>query len=74
MNDYQKRRFARKIIQCLFQTVSNKRIALFGFTFKKDTADTRYTTKLHDKVTTCTLHNDNYNIIYVFLESHPVFI
>ena len=44
MNDYQKKRFARKIIQCLFQTVSNKRIALFGFTFKKDTADTRYTT------------------------------
>ncbi len=43
MNDYQKRRFARKIVQTLFNTVSGKRIALLGYAFKKDTNDTRET-------------------------------
>ncbi|RDD42390.1 UDP-glucose 6-dehydrogenase [Trichoplax sp. H2] len=47
MNNYQKKRFARKIIQCLFHTVSNKRIAIFGFTFKKDTADTRESSSIY---------------------------
>lgn len=41
MNDYQKQRFTRKIVKTLFNTVSGKRIALFGFAFKKDTNDTR---------------------------------
>lgn len=41
INDYQRRRFANKIIESLFNTVANKHIALFGFSFKKDTADTR---------------------------------
>lgn len=41
MNDYQKRRFANKIIQSLFNTVSGKKIAILGWAFKKDTNDTR---------------------------------
>ena len=41
MNDYQKRRFSAKIVRSLFNTVADKRIAVFGFAFKKDTNDTR---------------------------------
>jgi len=41
MNEYQKRRFTYHIIHALFNTVANKKLALFGFAFKKDTADTR---------------------------------
>lgn len=41
MNDYQKHRFSRRIVQTLFNTVSGKRLAIFGFAFKKDTNDTR---------------------------------
>lgn len=41
MNDHQKRRFAKKIVRSLFDTVADKRIAVFGFAFKKDTNDTR---------------------------------
>lgn len=41
MNDHQKRRFAEKIVKTLFNTVSNKQIAVWGWAFKKDTNDTR---------------------------------
>src|SRR5690554_4134944 len=41
MNDYQKRRFASKIIQTLYNTISGKKIAFLGWVFKKDTNDTR---------------------------------
>jgi UDPglucose 6-dehydrogenase len=41
MNDHQKRRFAAKIVQKLFNTVSGKKIAILGWAFKKDTNDTR---------------------------------
>jgi UDPglucose 6-dehydrogenase len=41
MNDYQKSRLSRRIVSALFNTVSEKRIAVFGFAFKKDTNDTR---------------------------------
>lgn len=41
MNDYQKRRFGEKIVKTLFNTVSNKKIAIWGWAFKKDTNDTR---------------------------------
>lgn len=43
MNDYQKSRFSKKIVSRMFNTVTGKRIALFGFAFKKDTGDTRET-------------------------------
>jgi len=41
MNDYQKRRFSHRIVKTLFNTVSDKRIGIWGFAFKKDTNDTR---------------------------------
>jgi UDPglucose 6-dehydrogenase len=41
MNDYQKRRFSTRIVKTMFNTVSDKEIAVFGFAFKKDTNDTR---------------------------------
>lgn len=41
MNMYQKTRFSQKIIESLFNTVTDKRIAILGFAFKKDTGDTR---------------------------------
>lgn len=41
MNEYQETRFVRNMIASLFNTISNKRIALFGFAFKANTGDTR---------------------------------
>ena len=41
MNDWQKHRFATKIVRSLFNTVADKKIAVLGFAFKKDTNDTR---------------------------------
>jgi UDPglucose 6-dehydrogenase len=41
MNDYQKRRFSTRMVRTMFNTVSDKRIAVLGFAFKKDTNDTR---------------------------------
>ncbi len=41
INNYQKTRFAKKIIKSLFDTVSDKKITFFGWSFKKDTNDTR---------------------------------
>ena len=41
LNDYQKHRFAKKIISSLFNTVNGKKITFFGWAFKKDTNDTR---------------------------------
>ena len=41
MNDYQKKRFADHIISTLYNTVSGKKIAFYGWAFKKDTNDTR---------------------------------
>src|SRR5881394_4245881 len=41
MNDWQKRRFATRIVRSLFNTVADKKIAVLGFAFKKDTNDTR---------------------------------
>jgi len=41
LNDYQKRRFADSIITTLNNTISGKKIAFFGWAFKKDTNDTR---------------------------------
>lgn len=41
LNDYQKKRFAEHIISTLYNTVSGKKIAFYGWAFKKDTNDTR---------------------------------
>jgi len=41
MNEYQKQRFTKRIISCLFNNLAGKKIAVFGFAFKKNTSDTR---------------------------------
>jgi UDPglucose 6-dehydrogenase len=41
MNDYSKNRFAERVVKSLFNTISGKKICVFGFAFKKDTGDTR---------------------------------
>lgn len=41
MNEYQERRFAKRVVENMFNTVAGKKIAVFGFAFKADTGDTR---------------------------------
>ncbi|KAI0037049.1 UDP-glucose/GDP-mannose dehydrogenase [Vararia minispora EC-137] len=41
MNEYQKHRFAKTVVDTLFNTITNKTIAVLGFAFKADTGDTR---------------------------------
>ena len=41
MNDWQKHRFTAKIVKSLYNSVADKKIAVLGFAFKKDTNDTR---------------------------------
>ena len=41
MNDHQKRRFSKNIVQTLYNTVAGKKITFLGWAFKKDTNDTR---------------------------------
>lgn len=43
INEFQKDRFARVIIEGSFGSLRGKAIAIFGFAFKKDTGDTRET-------------------------------
>lgn len=43
MNDYQKSRFVYRVVSSMFNTLVDKKIAVFGFSFKKDTGDTRAT-------------------------------
>ncbi|MCK9626979.1 MAG: UDP-glucose 6-dehydrogenase [Bacteroidales bacterium] len=47
INNYQKRRFAEKIVTNLFNTVAGKKIAFLGWAFKKDTNDTRETAAMY---------------------------
>jgi UDPglucose 6-dehydrogenase len=41
MNHYQKRRFVERMIHAMFNTLAEKRVAVFGLAFKADTGDTR---------------------------------
>jgi len=41
MNDHQKTRFAKNVVETLFNTITEKKITMYGFAFKKDTGDTR---------------------------------
>jgi UDPglucose 6-dehydrogenase len=41
MNDWQKHRFTSRIVRALYNSVADKKIAVLGFAFKKDTNDTR---------------------------------
>jgi hypothetical protein len=35
MNEYQKRRFAQNVVSSMFNTITNKKLAVLGFAFKK---------------------------------------
>ncbi|KAI9676855.1 MAG: hypothetical protein M1817_006694 [Caeruleum heppii] len=41
INEYQRDRFTKRIMSCLFDTLTAKKIAVLGFAYKKDTGDTR---------------------------------
>jgi UDPglucose 6-dehydrogenase len=41
LNDFQRRRFAQRVIRCLNNTLVRKKITLLGYAFKKNTSDTR---------------------------------
>ncbi len=41
MNEFQARRFVANMLAAMFNTVADKKIAIFGFAFKADTGDTR---------------------------------
>lgn len=41
MNNFQKERFVRRMLDAMFNTISGKSIAILGFAFKKDTNDAR---------------------------------
>ena len=43
MNEHQQERIVTRLFKAMFNTLANKRIALFGFAFKADTGDTRET-------------------------------
>ena len=41
LNDYQMERYVKRILQVMFNTLVDKKLAVFGFAFKPDTGDTR---------------------------------
>lgn len=43
MNNLQKFRFTKRIVDAMFHNVNGKKISIFGFAFKKDTGDVRET-------------------------------
>ena len=47
INEYQQRRFVSRMISSMFNTVSDKRIAVLGFAFKANTGDTRESPAIH---------------------------
>lgn len=40
-NNFQRLRFSQRIVECLFNTITDKKICVLGFAFKKNTGDTR---------------------------------
>lgn len=43
MNDHQQERIVSRLLGAMFNTLANRKIAVFGFAFKADTGDTRET-------------------------------
>ena len=41
MNDYQQHRLVGNVIKAMFNSLANKKVAIFGFAFKANTSDTR---------------------------------
>lgn len=46
INEFQKTRFTRTIVNRMFKTLTGRKIALLGYAYKKDTGDTRETAAL----------------------------
>ena len=42
MNDHQKHRVGKLVVDTMFNTINNKKIAVLGFAFKADTGDARH--------------------------------
>ena len=42
INEHQQHRFVRRMIDTMFNSLADKRIAVYGFAFKADTSDTRH--------------------------------
>jgi UDPglucose 6-dehydrogenase len=62
MNDHQKKSFAARIIHSMFNTVTAKKIAVFGFAFKKDTGDVRET----PAITICDMLMQDGAVVHVY--------
>jgi len=62
MNEHQKESFTGKIITSLFNTVTNKKIAVLGFAFKKDTGDVRET----PAITVCNMLLQDGAVVHVY--------
>jgi len=62
MNEHQKKSFTTRIIHTMFNTVTNKKIAVFGFAFKKDTGDIRETPAL----TVCDMLMQDGALVHVY--------
>lgn len=56
MNEYQEDRFVKQMITAMFNTIAEKKIALLGFAFKKDTSDTRESPAIHVAKQLCEEH------------------
>merc|ERR1712154_16065 len=62
MNEHQKSAFTGTIISSLFNTVTNKKIAVLGFAFKKDTGDVRET----PAITVCNMLLQDGALVHVY--------
>jgi len=47
INEYQRERFVRRMLNAMFHTLANKKICLFGFAFKANTDDTRESSAIY---------------------------
>jgi UDPglucose 6-dehydrogenase len=61
VNEYQKDRFVRRIVKSMHSTLFNKKIAVLGFAYKKDTGDTRESAAI-DVCTALLAENANVHI------------
>ncbi|VDN12906.1 unnamed protein product [Dibothriocephalus latus] len=62
MNEHQMNRFGGCILDSLFNNLRGKRIAIFGFAFKKDTGDTRESAA----ITVCSLLLSEYANLFIY--------
>ena len=56
MNDHQKSRFARKVVDTLFNTITDKKIAIFGFAFKKVFCLSKHTLQFLEQINVKNVH------------------